>query len=375
MTVTVHKPQAPVGVPFGDVTVAVTRRRPPVPVVVAVGANLPRGEQRPHDTVRAAVDALAQHADVTVVSVSGLHDTEPVGGPEQPTYVNAVVTARTSLSPTSLLRALHGIEAAFDRRREVRWGARTLDLDLVQYGDPASDADVTSDLPRLTLPHPRAHERAFVLVPWLEADPAAVLRHEGRAVPVADLVAGLDTTGVRPRPTDPTARPPTEDTRTDAAQRDPREDPRPGRGRHRHHRLRDLRHDHAQRLARATAVAAVRRAARRHGRPRAVAGPPGAPLPPGARDDLARPAARRPHRGAGAGRRAHRRRPLRGGTSASSWSCSPTSRSRRTGAGCCRSARLVVAGVALAAAGLVAQRWCRIDPPDEDDDDARDRAA
>jgi dihydroneopterin aldolase / 2-amino-4-hydroxy-6-hydroxymethyldihydropteridine diphosphokinase len=205
VTVTVHKPQAPVGVPFGDVTVAVTRRRPPVPVVVAVGANLPHGEQRPHDTVRAAIDALAQHADVTVVSVSGLHDTEPVGGPEQPPYVNAVVTARTSLSPTSLLRALHDLEASFDRRREVRWGARTLDLDLVQYGDPASGADVTSDLPRLTLPHPRAHERAFVLVPWLEADPAAALRHEGRVVPVADLVAGLDTSGVRTHSTDPTS--------------------------------------------------------------------------------------------------------------------------------------------------------------------------
>ena len=204
VTVTVHKPQAPVGVPFGDVTVTLTRRRTPVPVVVAVGANLPRGEQRPQDIARTAVDALAQHADVTVVSVSGLYDTEPVGGPEQPTYVNAVVTARSPLSPTSLLRELHGIEASFDRRREVRWGARTLDLDLVQYGDPASDTDVTSDLPRLTLPHPRAHERAFVLVPWLEADPTAVLRHEGRAVPVADLVAALDTTGVRPHQTDPT---------------------------------------------------------------------------------------------------------------------------------------------------------------------------
>ena len=78
----------------------------------------------------------------------------------------------------------------------------------MQYGDPASGGDVTCDLPRLTLPHPRAHERAFVLVPWLEADPGAVLRHEGRAVPVADLVAGLDTSGVRPRPTD---RPPTPD--------------------------------------------------------------------------------------------------------------------------------------------------------------------
>ena len=203
VTVTVHKPQAPVGVPFGDVTVTLTRRRAPVPVVVAVGANLPRREQRPQDIARAAADALAQHADVTVMAVSGLFDTEPVGGPEQPTYVNAVVTARTSLSPTSLLRELHDIEASFDRRREVRWGARTLDLDLVQYGDPASGSDVTSDRPWLTLPHPRAHERAFVLVPWLEADPSAVLRHEARAMPVADLVAALDTAGVRPHPIDP----------------------------------------------------------------------------------------------------------------------------------------------------------------------------
>ena len=201
VTVTVHKPQAPVGVPFGDVTVAVTRRRPPVPVVVAVGANLPHGAHRPQDTARAAVEALTRHPAVTVVAASALHDTEPVGGPEQPTYVNAVVTARTALSPTSLLRELHLLEASFDRRRDVRWGARTLDLDLVQYGDPASGSDVTCDLARLTLPHPRAHERAFVLVPWLEADPGAVLRHEGRVVPVADLVAGLDTSGVRPHPT------------------------------------------------------------------------------------------------------------------------------------------------------------------------------
>jgi dihydroneopterin aldolase/2-amino-4-hydroxy-6-hydroxymethyldihydropteridine diphosphokinase len=210
VTVTVHKPQAPVGVPFGDVTVAVTRRRAPVPVVVGIGANLPRGGQRPQDTARAAVEALTRHPDLTVVAVSALHDTDPVGGPDQPTYVNAVVTARTALSPTSLLRALHGIEEVFDRRREVRWGARTLDLDLVQYGDPASGSDVTSDRPRLTLPHPRAHERAFVLVPWLEADPGAVLRHDGRAVPVGDLVARLDLTGIRPHPTDT----PTHDTST-----------------------------------------------------------------------------------------------------------------------------------------------------------------
>ena len=111
--------------------------------------------------------------------------------------------ARTALSPTSLLRELHALEAAFDRTREVRWGARTLDLDLVQYGDPVAGTDVTSDAARLTLPHPRAHERAFVLLPWLDADPDAVLRHEGRAVPVADLVGGLDVSGVRRREPDP----------------------------------------------------------------------------------------------------------------------------------------------------------------------------
>jgi dihydroneopterin aldolase/2-amino-4-hydroxy-6-hydroxymethyldihydropteridine diphosphokinase len=206
VTVTVHKPQAPVGVPFGDVTVSVTRQREPVPVVIAVGANLPWGLSSPHHTASSAIESLARHPRVRVVASSASYDSDPVGGPEQPTYVNAVVLARTSLSPTSLLRELHGIEAIFDRRREVRWGARTLDLDLVQYGDPVAGTDVTSDRPRLTLPHPRAHERAFVLLPWLEADPDAELRHAGQVVPVAELVAALDTTGVRPhgdQPADP----------------------------------------------------------------------------------------------------------------------------------------------------------------------------
>ncbi len=208
VTVTVHKPQAPVGVPFGDVTVSVTRRREPAPVVIAVGANLPWGHHSPHDTASSAIESLAHHPMVHVVASSALYDSDPVGGPEQPTYVNAVVVARTPLSPMSLLRELHSLEAAFDRRREVRWGARTLDLDLVQYGDPAAGTDVTCDRPRLTLPHPRAHERAFVLLPWLAADPDAVLRHDGAVAPVAELAAGLDTTGIRPHaldPTDPTS--------------------------------------------------------------------------------------------------------------------------------------------------------------------------
>ncbi|KRE60888.1 2-amino-4-hydroxy-6-hydroxymethyldihydropteridine diphosphokinase [Nostocoides sp. Soil756] len=200
VTVTVHKPQAPVGVPFDDVEVRVTRRREPVPVVVAVGANLPWGSSSPAETAASAVEALAHHPAVQVVARSAFVESDPVGGPDQPVYVNAVVLARTALSPGSLLRALHGVEGAFDRTREVRWGARTLDLDLVQYGDPVGGTDVVSDRPWLTLPHPRAAERAFVLVPWLDADPDAVLRVGDAVVPVADLAAGLDTTGVRPAP-------------------------------------------------------------------------------------------------------------------------------------------------------------------------------
>ena len=199
VTVTVHKPQAPVGVPFGDVTVSVTRRRPPVPVVVALGANLAHGGEPPEATLAAAAAQLAGEGALSGVVTSSVYDTEPVGGPEQPRYVNAVLAAATTLSPTSLLRELHAVEARFGRVRTVRWGARTLDLDLVQYGDPGAGTDVTWGSARLTLPHPRAHERAFVLVPWLEADPSATLRVGDRVRPVAELVAGLDAGGVRRR--------------------------------------------------------------------------------------------------------------------------------------------------------------------------------
>lgn len=197
--VTVHKPQAPVPVPFGDVAVTVTRPRRPVPVVIALGANLPLGDGTPADTLVEALDRLGPLAELDDRAVSALYETEPVGGPDQPVFVNAVVTGTTTLSPTMLLEMLHVLEFMFERTREVRWGPRTLDVDLIQYGDPTTGRDVVSDAPSLTLPHPRAHERGFVLVPWLDADPAAVLRHDGAPVPVADLVQGLDTSGVRRR--------------------------------------------------------------------------------------------------------------------------------------------------------------------------------
>lgn len=188
--VTVHKPSAPVGVPFGDVAVTVERRRA-VPVVIALGANL--GE--PERSLDAAIDDLA--GDLDRVRRAPFVMTDPVGGPDQPRYTNTVLLAWTALSPAALLARLHAVEARHGRVREERWGARSLDLDLIQYGDPTTGADVVSDDPYLTLPHPRAHERGFVLAPWARIDPEAALRVEGGVVAVTDLLADVDTSDMR----------------------------------------------------------------------------------------------------------------------------------------------------------------------------------
>jgi len=201
--VTVHKPQAPVGVPFGDVQVVVERRRDE-PVVIALGANLGPVQA----TLEAAVRQLADVDGLHITAVSNLFETDPVGGPEQPAYLNAVVLARTRLGAFALLTELHGIEADHGRVRETRWGARSLDLDLIQYGDPGSDADLISTDPELTLPHPRAHERAFVLAPWSSVDSQAVLRVGEAVVPISELLELVDqgdaddsaAAGVRPGP-------------------------------------------------------------------------------------------------------------------------------------------------------------------------------
>jgi dihydroneopterin aldolase/2-amino-4-hydroxy-6-hydroxymethyldihydropteridine diphosphokinase len=191
--VVVHKPEAPVGHPFTDVQVRVFRERQ-TPVVIAMGSNIGDSVETLHDA------AVALYGLIDLDEVSALVETDPVGGPDQPAYLNAVVTGTTHLAPVNLLAGLHDIEAAHGRTREVRWGPRTLDLDLIQYGDPVFDTDVRLESPTLTLPHPRAHERAFVLVPWLQAEPEAALRVDGEVRRVADLVAGLDTSGVRAGP-------------------------------------------------------------------------------------------------------------------------------------------------------------------------------
>ena len=193
--VTVHKPQAPVGVPFGDVQVTIERCRDE-PVVIALGANL--GDVQA--TLGSAVRALAEVHGLRITGVSDLFETDPVGGPDQPVYLNAVVLARTRLAPFALLTELHSIEADHGRVRETRWGARSLDLDLIQYGDPAAGSELVSQDPEMMLPHPRAHERAFVLAPWLAVDTEAQLRVGEALVPVGELLSQTEQDGIRPGP-------------------------------------------------------------------------------------------------------------------------------------------------------------------------------
>jgi 2-amino-4-hydroxy-6-hydroxymethyldihydropteridine diphosphokinase len=128
---------------------------------LGIGSNL--GERLTY--LQLAVDELAAAADVTVVGVSPVYETAPVGGPEQPDYLNAVVAVDTTLTAHELLHVAQGIEAEADRVRTVRWGPRTLDVDVLLVGDERVDD------PDLVVPHPRMAERAFVVVPLADLDP------------------------------------------------------------------------------------------------------------------------------------------------------------------------------------------------------------
>lgn len=157
---------------------------PAVQAVLALGANV--GHRAA--TLHAAVEALAATDGITVEAVSTIVETAPVGAvPDQPDFLNAVVLVRTDLDPHALLAVAHAVEAALglDRSTKVPDGPRPIDVDLVTVGRTVLEED------GLVLPHPRAHERDFVLGPWLELDPDAVLPgpHGGR---VADLLRRLE---------------------------------------------------------------------------------------------------------------------------------------------------------------------------------------
>ncbi|MEV0932644.1 2-amino-4-hydroxy-6-hydroxymethyldihydropteridine diphosphokinase [Streptomyces phaeochromogenes] len=170
------------------VDAADTTLQNPRRAVLSLGSNL--GNRL--ETLQGAIDALEDTPGVRIKAVSPVYETEPWGVDpgSQPTYFNAVIVLKTTLPPASLLERAHAVEEAFHRVRDERWGPRTIDVDIVAY------ADVVSDDPVLTLPHPRAHERAFVLAPWYDVEPEAQLPGRG---PVAHLLADVPREGVAPR--------------------------------------------------------------------------------------------------------------------------------------------------------------------------------
>ena len=226
--VAIHKPHAPIAVAMNDVVVAIRRDRsrtpvaalpradagpagqldpppglapvpPPVPdaldrapiapveAVLALGSNL----GAPADTLREAVTQLTEIPGVEVLRISPLARTAPVGGPVQPDFLNAVVIIRTTLAPRALLRACQQVEARHGRIRDEHWGPRSLDVDIIVFGDVLAVSD------DLELPHPLASQRAFVLQPWAQIAPHAVLPGLGGG-PVAALAATApDRDGIR----------------------------------------------------------------------------------------------------------------------------------------------------------------------------------
>ena len=154
------------------------------PAVLALGSNL--GDRL--GTLQGCVQAIGGLGDTDVLAISPVYETVPVGGPAQPDYLNAVLIVQTGLRPRELLEAAQRIEADFGRVRDERFGPRTLDIDIISYA-----GRVSTD-PVLTLPHPRAHERAFVLAPWHDIDARAELPGRGA---VAGLLAGLGRDGIR----------------------------------------------------------------------------------------------------------------------------------------------------------------------------------
>ena len=144
--------------------------------VISLGANI----GNPEEQMKLAIAMLREATDV--IALSSIYTTEPVGGPVQPNYLNAICITESELPAADLLALLHGIEKTLGREHVERWGPRTIDLDLIQYGSILSSAE------ELELPHPRAHERKFVLEPWLEVEPDAILLTHGK---VSELLEQL----------------------------------------------------------------------------------------------------------------------------------------------------------------------------------------
>lgn len=149
---------------------------------LGLGSNL--GDRL--DTLQRAVDLLGAEANIEVTRCSRVWETDPVGGPPQPDFLNVVVRADVDLPPRDLLAACQRVEAALGRLRDIRWGPRTVDIDVLLIAERAVDE------PDLEVPHPRLHERAFVLMPLLEIEPDPLLPDGTRLV---DVRLGPDAAG------------------------------------------------------------------------------------------------------------------------------------------------------------------------------------
>lgn len=149
---------------------------------LGLGSNL--GDRL--DTLQRAVDLLGAEANIEVTRCSRVWETDPVGGPPQPDFLNVVVRVVVDLPPRDLLTACQRVEAALGRLRDIRWGPRTVDIDVLLIAERAIDE------PDLVVPHPRLHERAFVLMPLLEIEPDPVLPDGTRLV---DVRLGPDAAG------------------------------------------------------------------------------------------------------------------------------------------------------------------------------------
>ncbi len=170
--------------PYAIDTDTLSGMKPLTKVVYSVGSNL--GDRL--GNLQGAVDAIRDTPDVIVVDVSSVYETDPVGGPpDSPKFLNLIIVAETTLEPRTLLERALAIEDAYGRVRNERWAPRTLDVDLIMVGQ------TTTDQSDLKLPHPLAHERGFVLLPWAEIDPTGAVPGQGK---VSDLLVGVDISGV-----------------------------------------------------------------------------------------------------------------------------------------------------------------------------------
>lgn len=173
----IEKPWAPIGLPLESVAVEISRGWHQA--FIALGSNMGDRKKYLDDAVR----ALDEQDGCRIVTVADYIETEPYGGVEQDDFLNSVLQLQTRLEPEALLEKLHEIEGFADRKRTIRWGPRTLDLDLIFYDD------MILNTPTLTLPHPEMHKRGFVLEPMMQIAPWAC--HPGLGKTVRELWENL----------------------------------------------------------------------------------------------------------------------------------------------------------------------------------------